>query len=41
VFYIVAGLLLARAQKGLPSSRDLAEFCGVGSFFLVILAFLA
>ncbi len=41
VFYIVAGLLLARSQKGVPSGRDLIEFCGVGSAFLLLLAFLA
>ncbi|HYI25918.1 MAG TPA: hypothetical protein VD767_10955 [Thermomicrobiales bacterium] len=41
IFYIVAGLMLSRAQKGTPSARDLLEFCGVGSAFLVLLAFLA
>jgi hypothetical protein len=41
VFYIVAGLMLARAQKGTPSGRDLVEFCGVGSAFLLLLSFLA
>jgi hypothetical protein len=41
VFYMAAGLLLARAQKGRVTSRDLVEFCGVGGLFLVLLAFLA
>ena len=41
VFYMAAGLLLARAQKGRVTSRDLIEFCGVGGLFLVLLAFLA
>ena len=41
VFYMAAGLLLARAQKGRVTTRDLVEFCGVGGLFLVLLAFLA
>ncbi len=41
VFYVVAGLLLARSQKGRVSGRDLVEFGGVGGVFMVLLAFLA
>lgn len=41
VFYVAAGLLLVRAQKRSISSRDLIEFGGVGSLFLLLLAVLA
>jgi hypothetical protein len=41
VFYMTAGLMLARSQKGDVSGRDLTEFLGVGSLFLLLLAFLA
>ena len=41
VFYVAAGLLLVRAQKHTVSTRDLIEFGGVGSIFLMLLAILA
>lgn len=41
VFYVAAGLLLVRAQKRVIGTRDLVEFGGVGSLFLVVLAVLA
>ncbi len=41
VFYVAAGLLLVRAQRKNVSTRDLLEFGGVGSLFLVLLAVLA
>ncbi|HYJ12148.1 MAG TPA: hypothetical protein VEW66_01035 [Thermomicrobiales bacterium] len=41
VFYVAAGLLLVRAQRKNVSMRDLIEFCGVGSVFLLLLAVLA
>jgi hypothetical protein len=41
VFYVAAGLLLVRAQKRAVSTRDLIEFGGVGSLFLLLLAILA
>lgn len=40
-FYVAAGLLLVRAQKRTVTTRDLVEFGGVGSLFLVLLAVLA
>lgn len=41
VFYVAAGLLLVRAQKRSIGTRDLVEFGGVGSAFLILLAVLA
>lgn len=41
VFYVTAGLLLVRAQRKNVSTRDLVEFGGVGSIFLLLLAVLA
>jgi hypothetical protein len=41
VFYVAAGLLLVRAQKRVVGTRDLVEFGGVGSLFLLVLAVLA
>lgn len=41
VFYVAAGLLLVRAQRKNVSTRDLIEFGGVGSVFLLLLAVLA
>lgn len=41
IFYVAAGLLLVRAQKRTVSTRDLLEFGGVGSLFLLLLAVLA
>jgi hypothetical protein len=38
VFYVAAGLLLVRAQKRAVSTRDLIEFGGVGSLFMLLLA---
>jgi uncharacterized membrane protein SirB2 len=41
VFYVAAGLLLVRAQRRAISTRDLIEFGGVGSLFLLLLAVFA
>lgn len=41
IFYVAAGLLLVRAQKRIVITRDLVEFGGVGSLFLLLLAVLA
>lgn len=41
VFYVVAGLLLVKAQRGAIRQRDMAEFGIVGGAALVLVAFLA
>ena len=41
VFYVAAGLLLVRAQRKHVTTRDLIEFGGVGSIFLLFLAVLS
>lgn len=40
-FYMIAGILLVRAQRKLVTTRDMVEFGGVGGVFLLLLAVLA